>query len=361
MKVYLVCGVSGSGKSWVCEQFTDFVKYVPYDQHGFILPTLDVELHDRPVLISTTINRFRKNGVEVVPIFIKETFEVIKGRIIFRGGSVSNNLHKRWIKVNAMAEKYAAFIGTSSEVLEFLRQEFNGEALKPCIYKAEFANGKVYVGQAMSFNKRITHHRWRVNSDTPESKNLFYNAWRKHGEPTFSVIEFVSKEALGDRERWWINHHKANVVEHGYNLTKGGEGSLGRKLSDETKAKISKANTGKLGPTFSEEVIRKLKVCARRRKLTENSIARIRASKLGKPLSKEQKLKIGVAGSKPIERSDGKLYLNMVEAAKDVNSHPNCVMRVLSGKFKQHKGFSFTYITSSEKIDKIKEDRLNSK
>ena len=30
-KLYLICGVSGSGKTWVCKQLTNKYNYVPHD------------------------------------------------------------------------------------------------------------------------------------------------------------------------------------------------------------------------------------------------------------------------------------------------------------------------------------------
>jgi len=357
-KIYLVCGVAGAGKSWVCNRLSDRIHYNSYDEHGFTQPTKKLELHDRTVGVSTTIKLWRKQGFEVLPIFVMGDFLKIKQQIKDRGGSITKGLYRRWKRMKSLANKYSYFTGDSSEVLKFLKNEIVTSGESPCIYLATFPNKKIYIGQTISFSKRIVHHKWRVNSGTPESKNFFYNAWRKHGEPKFSVIEHIPVKLLYERECFWINHYRSNEKEFGYNLTSGGEGSLNRKLSQATKDKISASNKGKKGPVFSEEVKANLRICAKRRKLTDDSIRRLREGQLGRVHSDSEKHKRSVSCSKPIVRSDGKKYLNMVEAAKDLNTLPQAIMRVLNGTFKQHKGFKFTYLTNPEQIQELKDSRL---
>lgn len=74
---------------------------------------------------------------------------------------------------------------------------------------------------------------------------------------------------------------------YGANLTKGGEGRSGSKLSDETKMKMSKAHLGKI---FSEETRQKLSLANRNqipwskgRRQTPEHTEKIRTAQKGKP------------------------------------------------------------------------------
>lgn len=123
MKVYMVCGVSGSGKSWVCNQLAAHVKYVPVDKMGHILPTEELELHDRVIKISTTIKKWRLLGIEVVPVFILGDFLKVKKQLVGRGGRITKSLYSRWKRMVSLERKYSAFTGDSAEVLKWLRAE----------------------------------------------------------------------------------------------------------------------------------------------------------------------------------------------------------------------------------------------
>jgi len=61
----------------------------------------------------------------------------------------------------------------------------------------------------------------------------------------FSKVQSFSNEAdCLKAETYWIRYFKSRNENFGYNLTEGGEGSSGFKLSQESKDKISKANKG---------------------------------------------------------------------------------------------------------------------
>jgi hypothetical protein len=122
-RVYLVCGVAGCGKSWVCNQLMHIVKYVPYDRDGHVYPTEEVELHDRTVHVVTTISRWRSIGIDVVPIFILGDFLKVKKHLLDRGGKITKSLYSRWKRMNRLNAKWGVFAGDSDEVLAFLKRE----------------------------------------------------------------------------------------------------------------------------------------------------------------------------------------------------------------------------------------------
>lgn len=99
-------------------------------------------------------------------------------------------------------------------------------------------NNKKYVGQTVkSIEDRFRGHVLSTNSNS----NLhLHKAMRKYGIENFSIREIdeaSSYEELLLREQYWID--LLDTFNTGYNQTLGGEGSYGRLVSEESKAKAS--------------------------------------------------------------------------------------------------------------------------
>jgi len=111
------------------------------------------------------------------------------------------------------------------------------------IYKAiNIINNKVYVGQTIEnlSKRRYRHENVNVNY-------YFSKAIKKYGKKNFEwkILEKCnSKEEMDEMEFHYIKQYNSFGKE-GYNLTYGGEGSQGRKLSEETKRKIAKKALGR--------------------------------------------------------------------------------------------------------------------
>jgi group I intron endonuclease len=126
------------------------------------------------------------------------------------------------------------------------------------IYKlTNTLNNKIYIGLTTETisercRKRIAEAKYR------ESRNSYIlNAIRKHGSEVFKVEQLDTAntlEELQQKEIFYIQQYNSTNRNIGYNLTKGGEGNLGLKMSDETKEKIRQR---RLGNKWSDE--RKLK------------------------------------------------------------------------------------------------------
>ena len=109
----------------------------------------------------------------------------------------------------------------------------------PGIYILTSPSGKQYVGRDSNLPRRVRDH---LSGNAPECRAI-HNAIQKYGRDAFSVeiIRYpgISEDALNAVERWKIRHLQT-LVPAGYNLTEGGDGS---KPSEETRQKISKAQS----------------------------------------------------------------------------------------------------------------------
>ena len=122
-------------------------------------------------------------------------------------------------------------------------------------------NGKSYIG----ITSQKPNYRWSNGKGyRPKNQALFANAIKKYGWENFSHIILESGLTLAQankREQYWIAYYHTWVYDpecNGYNITKGGDGTLGHKVSDEAKKRMSEAKKGKPGHKLSEEKKQKL-------------------------------------------------------------------------------------------------------
>ena len=117
---------------------------------------------------------------------------------------------------------------------------------KWCVYMhTNKINNKVYVG----ITSRKPQRRWGRNGSNYQKENqpAFVNAIQKYGWDSFEHIIFaenLTKNEAVSLERGLIALYKTNCNRYtnpsfGYNLTDGGEGTLGHHISDEGRASIS--------------------------------------------------------------------------------------------------------------------------
>jgi group I intron endonuclease len=152
-------------------------------------------------------------------------------------------------------------------------------------------NNKKYVGQTINPNSRFNQHIISSKKDT----NIFlYNAINKYGNENFSfdLVEIdIPIEDVNEREKDWISKLKTKKP-YGYNLTDGGEGTLGYKHTNETKEKLSKMKKGVPNHPQTEETKRKISKANKGRKMSPESIEKAKKAKIGKKLSAEHKNKL---------------------------------------------------------------------
>jgi group I intron endonuclease len=128
-----------------------------------------------------------------------------------------------------------------------------------CYLVTNEINEKCYVGitKYQLNTRKKSHLRMAIerNSDL-----VFHKAIRKYGPSSFHwqvVYENKDYEQLKKREIMLIDLYSSHISKHGYNMTLGGDGTLGikrfgkengmfgRNHTDEVKKKISKLNSGK--------------------------------------------------------------------------------------------------------------------
>ena len=103
------------------------------------------------------------------------------------------------------------------------------DKLKVCgVYKINYDNGKIYIGQALSIWSRANEHN---------SKNIqpCDKALKKY-QATIEILEIIQDILLlDDIESKWINYYNATDKNIGYNILKNGNAS-GKKGVDNCNA-----------------------------------------------------------------------------------------------------------------------------
>ena len=224
------------------------------------------------------------------------------------------------------------------------------------VYLHIFPNGKKYVG----ITSRKPYERW--HNGEGYKRQYIYRAIKKykwHNIEHKILYTNLSKKEACNKEIELIAFYDSTNKEKGYNISKGGEGTvgikpteeskqknriahLGKKASLETRKKISESNKGKHNIKRTEE--QKKKISEATKKAMQNPAVRKRLSEThsgknhrnyGKHLSEETKEKIrksnigkAKGGKKVICIETNKIYESISQASKDTNIN-NCELYLL--------------------------------
>lgn len=229
-------------------------------------------------------------------------------------------------------------------------------------------NGKSYVGQSVDIYRRFGRHK------NPKRNNhhAIGLAIHKYGVENFvfAVIELCNRDLLNDRESHWVAE-LGTMSPYGYNLNSGGGAAMyvsdetrekmvkawrtRAPVSEETKAKISKAGLGKSHSIASREKIgNSNRGRASAVKGVERSVitkAKISAARMGHTHSEETRKKLSAAqkgrpayNRMAILRSDGVIFKSMQDAANKSGMCRAAVGKQIKGEIKMAKGFMFSVI-----------------
>lgn len=129
-------------------------------------------------------------------------------------------------------------------------------------------NQKIYIG-ITSLPPLV---RWNEGRNYKGCTH-FYNAILKYGWDNFShtvLFEGLTKREACDMEQILISKYKREGIS--YNITNGGEGTLGTRHSEASKRKISRSRKG---IKYSTETLNKMSVAHTGKTLSEESKAKI--------------------------------------------------------------------------------------
>lgn len=181
-------------------------------------------------------------------------------------------------------------------------------------------NAKQYVGIAKNLR-----NRWYSHKQAKGSCPALHAAIKKYGVDAFvftHIADAFDHESACNIERLLIIQHNTRVP-FGYNLTEGGDGTLGLKKTEETKNKIRSSSIGKnLGKKMSDEARKKMSEAHKARKrepMTEETKQKIRQSLLGRKMPESEKQKhASFTGRRHSEETKAKIRASNI-ATKAMN------------------------------------------
>ncbi len=160
------------------------------------------------------------------------------------------------------------------------------------IYKITSPSNKIYIGQAVNYNKRLISYKGLHC----KKQIKLYNSLKKYGynNHKFEIIEECNFENLNIRERYWQDYYDV-IGKNGLNLKLTKTEELKEKVSDETRKKLSNS---KLGCLHTQE--------------TKNKISK---ANTGLKRSKEVLLKLSKSHSKAVIDTSTNITYNSAKIA----------------------------------------------
>ena len=170
------------------------------------------------------------------------------------------------------------------------------------------------------------HNNLKVNNSDENLVNLFYkdhalahyylalcskNKYFKYANE-YALCHLISYKGFPINDKVFIKSlDKYQIIYESYKLFDS-QNQIGKRLSDETKRKISESNKGK---KLSEKTKQKMSAANLGKKLSDETKIKLRDANLGKKLSDETKLKISKNGGK----NKGKIYVNNGKITKCIS------------------------------------------
>ena len=135
-------------------------------------------------------------------------------------------------------------------------------------------NGKRYIGSARCFKKRWWKHRWELRTQQHNNQKL-QRAWNKYGEAAFKFLPVLTCQPS---MLLFYEQQVLDKVKPEYNVALDALAPMvGRKFTEEHRAKIGAAHKGKI---VTSETRMKLSVAGKKRVLSVE--ARLKVSRFQK-------------------------------------------------------------------------------
>lgn len=207
------------------------------------------------------------------------------------------------------------------------------------IYKiTNIANGKFYIGSAIDLVQRNYLHINQIQNKKHHNI-LIQRSFDKYGLECFKFDIIELTDNLIEREQYYIDTLKPE-----FNICKIAGNTQGVLASQETRDKMSKKHKGR---KQNEEWIRK-RIPEKGSEIYKNRIIsdkeRERRSKQGCKNQKQATISAKNKSSKPIFcYNNNKIYLNCIEAGKDLNLQHSSINRVCNGIYKHTHNYKFIY------------------
>ena len=176
-------------------------------------------------------------------------------------------------------------------------------------------NNHRYIGSTVNIFKRWHNHKRALRHNKHHSAYL-QNAWDKYGEDNFEFNVLL----ICDKENNILYEQKCmEKMNPEYNISLTAGSSLGVKRTEETKRKMSLAQSGEnhhmFGKHLSEETKRRMSIAQTGKSLSEEHIINLSGKNnhnYGKHLSKETRAKISVAFWKRV-KENAKVPLELIK------------------------------------------------
>lgn len=145
--------------------------------------------------------------------------------------------------------------------------------------------GKCYIGSAQCFRIRWGQHRNKLKKSVHHSPHM-QHSWNRHGAENFvfEILEICERSELIAREQAWIDQKRP-----AFNVCPVAGSTLGRKFSEETKAKISAKQAGRKHPPRGDDYRANLSAALKGKKKTEEHMAALQAGRKRQVYTEERR------------------------------------------------------------------------
>lgn len=212
------------------------------------------------------------------------------------------------------------------------------------IYKITSPTDKVYIGQTINLKSRMKNYR----NLTCKGQGKIYSSLAKYGfdNHKFDILLNIPQVHLNYYERFFQDFY--DCVNNGLNLRYTKIDDKSGSMSEESKAKMSKSQSGKVMPI---ETRKKISIANKLQKSTEHFKLYGNKHNTGKKLTNETKELM--RNSSPNKKKVGKFHISGIlikeynsisEAARECNSFTSNIVKNCQGAKGLVVGFKWKYL-----------------